>query len=170
MPCIFPHVARISFNTFLASDAGTGLTHESGWALGPGTVCGTGEAVRGGCLIRRWRFELDVRGGGCEAGEAMEGWPIEVTTASSIPWKLAVAVECTEPMRCRLVTKRFGGDRSLVERSSSVLVLGRVPVSLVVRSEYSVSLEFARATNPRGLFVLDAVLPPERGEIGGELA
>lgn len=105
--------------------------------------------------MRRERFELDVRGGGCEA-EAIEGWPIEVTTASSIPWKLAVAVECTEPMRCRLDTKRFGGDRSRVDLSSSVLVRGRVPVSLAVRSAKSASLEFVLATKPRGLVPRDA--------------
>jgi hypothetical protein len=47
----------------------------------------------------RARFELEVRGGGCDGGDAMEGWPIEVTTASSMPWKLADAAECTEPIR-----------------------------------------------------------------------
>jgi hypothetical protein len=61
---------------------------------------GSGDDVRSGSLAGRERFELDVRGGGgWEMGEAMEGWPIEVTTASSRPWKLAEAAECTEPMR-----------------------------------------------------------------------
>jgi hypothetical protein len=76
MPCIFPHVARISFSTFRASEAGTGEIHESGWALGLARVDGAGEFVRGGDLIRRPRFELDVCGGGCcgaEVGEMVDG-------------------------------------------------------------------------------------------------
>jgi hypothetical protein len=92
-------------------------------------ICVTGEAVRSGCLMSREWFELDGLDGGCARGDAIDGCPMEVTTASSRAWKLAEAAECTEPMRCRLVTKRFDGDRSRVERSSSVRVLGRVPAS-----------------------------------------
>jgi hypothetical protein len=84
MPCIFPHVARISLSTFRASDAGTGETQESG-ALGE-TAEATGEAVLcGGLTIRLRALELDVRGGGggWAVGEMVDGWPIEVTTDSS---------------------------------------------------------------------------------------
>jgi hypothetical protein len=89
----------------------------------------TGDAVRSGSLASFERLEAEARGGGgCTLDEAMDGWPMEVTTASSMPWKLAEAAECTEPMRWRLATKRFGGDlsRVRVERSSRVRVRGRV--------------------------------------------
>jgi hypothetical protein len=92
-------------------------------------------------------------------------------TASSRPWKLADPVECTEPMRCRLVRKRFGGDLSLVDRSSRVRVRGRVWDSLE-RLLYSFSLELARPTKARGFPILWTsrwrLLLPGRGDIGGE--
>jgi hypothetical protein len=86
MPCIFPHVARISFSTLRASEAGTGDTHESG-TVGD-TAEAVGEAVLWGCLTSRLRvLALDVRGGCGGAGDMLDGivdgWPIEVTTDSS---------------------------------------------------------------------------------------
>jgi hypothetical protein len=103
--------------SFLASDAGTGDTHDSGAAL-EGDA--TGEAGRGGCFMRRPRpVLLVVRGGAWVVGEMVDGWPMEVTTDSSRLWKLD-EVLATEPMRCRPVTNEFGGDLSRVLFSSSV--------------------------------------------------
>ena len=58
-----PHVARISVLSFLTSAAGTGETHESGWACEGERA---GEAVRRGSFTMRVRlFALEARGGGC---------------------------------------------------------------------------------------------------------
>jgi hypothetical protein len=108
--------------SFRASDAGTGDIHESGGALA-GDV--TGDAVRGGCFSTRPReLVLVVRGGTCEGGDMVDGWPMEVTTDSSRLWKLD-EVLVTEPMRWRPVTNAFGGDLSRVLFSSSVRPRGR---------------------------------------------
>jgi hypothetical protein len=72
-------------------------------------------------LSKRPRLVLFVvvRGGACEGGEMVDGWPMLVTIDSSRLWKLDEAL-LTEPMRFRPVTNESGGDLSRVLLSSSV--------------------------------------------------
>lgn len=132
----------------------------------------TGEAARGGCLVRRPRLGLlMVRGGTCEVGEMVEGCPMDVTTDSSRLWKV-VAELATEAMRCRPVTKELGGDFSLVLFSSSVRPRGLMlaACSRPFRCAYSASAVFARATKFLGLPERDDWLLWERGDWGGDEA
>lgn len=53
-------------------------------------------------------------------------------TASSTPLYVEEVVDVIEPMRCLPIINKPEGDASLVPRSSSVLVLGRLEVSLTI--------------------------------------